>query len=104
MEFDHVFKNAGRSSDLYFTILFTTGQSERARLGLAIAKRVARRAVDRNRIKRLVRESIRQESTLPIVDLVVMTRPAAVQARNSDLFQSLEHHWKRIHRKHTHHV
>lgn len=104
IEFDRVFKNAGRSSDAYFTILHARGDSDRARLGLAIAKKVARRAVDRNRIKRLVRESMRQQENLPLVDLVVMTRPAAVQASNTDLFQSLRQHWQHIHRKQSHHV
>ena len=46
-----------------------------ARLGIVVGKRFIARAVDRNLIKRLVRESFRRwRSLLPNVDLVVMLR------------------------------
>jgi ribonuclease P protein component len=47
-------------------------QTEGARLGLVIAKRHLRRAVDRNLVKRLVRETFRtRRSELPSCDLIV---------------------------------
>jgi len=42
-----------------------------ARLGLIVGKRVLRRAVDRNRAKRVIRESFRQATSLPDMDIVV---------------------------------
>ena len=43
-----------------------------ARLGLVVAKKLLKRAVDRNRVKRVVREQFRlRRSALPAVDLVV---------------------------------
>jgi ribonuclease P protein component len=48
------------------------GQTDGARLGLIIAKRYLRRAVDRNLVKRLVREIFRiWRSKLPCCDLIV---------------------------------
>jgi len=70
-----------------------------SRLGLAISRKAAPRASDRNRIKRIVRESFRlanprwQNNNL---DLVVMTRQASTQAENGRLFQSLHRHWRRV--------
>lgn len=47
-----------------------------ARLGLAIAKRAVPSAVDRNRIRRLIRESFRyRQSKLVGLDIVVVTGP-----------------------------
>lgn len=42
-----------------------------SRLGLAIPKKMAKRAVDRNRIKRLIREVFRQSIISPSKDVVL---------------------------------
>ena len=49
-----------------------------ARIGLVIGKRAVRRAVDRNRAKRVLRETFRtRRLELPCVDIVVqLTGPA----------------------------
>ena len=68
-----------------------------ARLGLAVGVRAAGNAVNRNRVKRVVREAfrhIRQE--LPAVDLVVNARPAAGKASNADMTASVVTLWNRI--------
>ena len=62
-----------------------------ARLGLIVGKRVLRRAVDRNRTKRLIRESFRQRTGLPAVDVVVrVLSPLAARADADRLFAALE--------------
>lgn len=64
------------------------------RLGLAIAKRYVRRASDRNRIKRLTRETFRlNQHKLAGIDFVVMARTAAIQADHESLSRSLLRHW-----------
>jgi ribonuclease P protein component len=42
-----------------------------SRLGLAIPKKNAKRAIDRNRIKRIIREAFRKSKNLSVIDLVV---------------------------------
>ena len=105
-EFSRVFKNPLRSSDRYFTILAIfreqvasnpTRHYSNARLGLAISKKNAKRAVDRNRIKRLIRESFRlSRHQLPAIDLVVMAKPVTKYAENRKVFESLDQHWKKL--------
>ena len=67
-----------------------------ARLGLIISKKAAPRAVDRNRIKRLVRESFRRQKSLKSADYVVMAKPSVNQLTNQQVFESLQHLWQRI--------
>ena len=70
---------------------------DHARLGLAISKRVSKRAVERNRIKRLVRESFRRvRPGLPPVDLVVMAREAAAGVPGTELLVELDTLWRRL--------
>jgi ribonuclease P protein component len=64
---------------------------------LAIAKRHVRAAVQRNRIKRLIRESFRHSrAALAGLDLVVMARPGLVDRNNRELSDSLRRHWNRL--------
>lgn len=99
-DFKRVFSRAVRSSDRYFTVLMRTSDFDHARLGLAIAKKQARRAVDRNRIKRIVRESFRQhQSELASMDIVVLARQDTAAATNETLFNSLRQHWMRLIKK-----
>jgi len=96
-EYSRVFKNPVRSSDRLLTILAVTNGVNHARLGLAISKKNAKRAVDRNRIKRLVRESFRLNMhKMPDIDLVVMAKPVTKNADNQQILQSLQQHWNRL--------
>lgn len=96
-DFSRVFKEPIRSSDRLLTILAVTNDISHARLGLAISKKNAKRAVDRNRIKRLVRESFRLHMhKMPDIDLVVMAKPVTKNADNQQILQSLQQHWNRL--------
>lgn len=68
-----------------------------ARLGLSVSNRSVGNAVNRNRIKRIIRNSFQQHcGQLPAVDIVVNTRNAAREAPNEDLRSSLAQHWTRL--------
>ena len=76
------------------------GEAEGARLGLAISRKAAKSAVERNRIKRVIREGFRQRrEDLPAVDIVVMARPEAARTENGQIAASLERHFDRIQRQ-----
>jgi ribonuclease P protein component len=68
-----------------------------ARLGLAVGVKAAGNAVNRNRIKRVVRESFRRrQQELPAVDMVVNARAAASKATNAQIGASVIALWARI--------
>ena len=100
-EYRQVFSSNSRSSDKNFTVLAYYSGSDVARLGLAIAKKHTRRAVDRNRIKRLVRENFRHsKAALAGYDLVVMAKPGTASFSNLNLSNSLQAHWQQILKSH----
>ena len=95
-QFKLVFQKNTRSADRYWTVLFRPNELGHPRLGMAVAKKKAKRAVDRNRLKRTVRESFRCQQKLSGVDIVVLPREACVLANNTELRNSLDKHWSRI--------
>ncbi|HBR97035.1 MAG TPA: ribonuclease P protein component [Gammaproteobacteria bacterium] len=98
-DFRAVFSANIRVSDQYWTILVGRAESPHpgARLGLAISKKNARRAVDRNTLKRLVRESFRiHRSALGSVDIVVMAKRDTAKADKAELHSSLRRLWSKV--------
>ncbi len=72
-------------------------KGNKARLGVITSKKVSKRAVERNRIKRLVREAFRNnQATLSGLDIVVLTKQAACDTDNKKLFLSLSKHWQTV--------
>jgi ribonuclease P protein component len=96
VEFDRVFERNSRSSDAYFSVLARPNETGHARLGLAESKKAAPDAVDRNRIKRLVREHFRNCTALPALDFVVSARSACRTASAVELRASIAHHWLKV--------
>ena len=113
-DFKKVFKKPAVSADSYFKILATRGGGERHRLGMAVSRKLDKRAVVRNRIKRLIRESFRQRFLTVqetrssadsgrksghesiVMDVVVLPRRESATICNKRLFISLDKHWSRL--------
>lgn len=71
--------------------------SDHARIGLVIAKRKIRRAHERNRVKRLARESFRlHQAELPALDIVLMAKADAQTLSNEVLHQELDLAWRQL--------
>ncbi|MDX1695633.1 MAG: ribonuclease P protein component [Ketobacteraceae bacterium] len=72
-----------------------------ARLGLVVGKKHLKRAVDRNRFKRLARESFRHhQQLLEGLDIIVLARAGAGRVEDDrEIPQLLDKAWRYIQRK-----
>ncbi|RTR05641.1 ribonuclease P protein component [Halomonas nitroreducens] len=81
-------------------VLATPNSLGHPRLGLIFSKKNVRRAVDRNRLKRLARESIRlRQHRLPAVDIVLLARRGVQELDNATVHRQLHGMWRRLERE-----
>ena len=100
-DFQAVFDNAPfRASHQFFLILTRPNSFTHPRLGLVIAKKHIRLAVQRNRIKRLIREEFRhQQESLTGLDVIVLSRKGLDGLTNEQFRHQLVQQWQRILKK-----
>lgn len=100
-DYKAVFSNAQfKVSCRHFLILAITNSRSSPRLGLVIAKKNVALAVQRNRIKRQLRNTFRHNTAfLDKLDLVVLARKDADKLDNKQLKNTIEALWQDLHDK-----
>ena len=78
-EFQQVYETGARLHGRLMTVFVLPRSDSRTRLGIAATRKLGG-AVVRNRAKRLVREVFRQHKNPPGLDIVVVPRPALLNA------------------------
>ncbi|RUO56745.1 MULTISPECIES: ribonuclease P protein component [Pseudidiomarina] len=79
------------------TMLATPNQFSHPRLGVTISKKRAKRAVDRNRIKRKIRENFRlKQHKIPPFDIIVIAKSGIADLENDALQQRLDYLWRTL--------
>jgi ribonuclease P protein component len=85
-----------RVSTRHFTAQYRATQTA-ARLGMAVSRKVSKRAVERNRIRRQIRETFRLiRAQLPNIDLLIVARTSATTLANPALREDLATLWQRL--------
>ena len=99
-QFQETIRGGFKSRDRYFRVHARPNGREYGRLGLAVSRRVDKHAVERNRLKRLIRDSFRLKQTeLAInqgLDIVVVALTGAASAERQKLSRSLTEHWRNL--------
>ncbi|SPL71853.1 ribonuclease P protein component [Acinetobacter stercoris] len=84
----------------HFLFLAKPTEQLKSRLGIVVAKKKVRRAHERNRIKRLARESFRlHQQQIDLLDIVVMPKVGIEAISNAELHQQLQFAWQKLQRQ-----
>ena len=100
-QFRAVFGNAQfKVSNRHFLVLARDNQLDHGRLGLVIGKKHLPKAVQRNRIKRLLRTSFRlNQDLLPGLDIVILARSNMNALDNQQITENVRRLWLDLARK-----
>ena len=100
-DFKHVFDTARlKVSTPELLFLACPNDSPHARLGLVIAKKHIRLAVQRNRVKRILRESFRlNQHTVSGLDIVVLARKGLGTLDNPQIHHDCLQLWEQLQRR-----
>lgn len=101
-DFRRVYSSKQWGNSSYFTfnvsaIAVSDAAAAESVLGITVSKKVSKRAVDRNRIKRQVKEFYRQrKSALKNAELVITAKPGCAEASDEERQQNLLLLWEKI--------
>jgi ribonuclease P protein component len=87
-------------SSKHFLILSRDQHKSQTRLGIIVAKKHVKLSPQRNRIKRLLRESFRNKRhSLPNIDIVVLAKKGVDKLDNAACASELQYLWRKLERK-----
>lgn len=94
-DYNDVFNQAKKVVTSDFVVLYRSNAVGHARLGLALSKKAIAKAHDRNRVKRLLRETFRTRC-LPAIDIVVLAKRGLANIENSLIINKLDTLWDKL--------
>jgi ribonuclease P protein component len=96
-DFEATYAGGRRFGNGFFGVTAFWNDKGWPRIGLAVAVRTAGGGVERNRIRRIIRESFRlHQHELPSLDLIISARARARGATGRELHDSLIALWKNV--------
>lgn len=97
-DFNNVFKNNNSSYDKIIGVKIVVNKLGYCRFGILVSNKVSKEAVERNRIKRKIREIIQPKLLLfkQGYDCVIITLPQILNKKYQEIEESINKHFKKL--------
>ena len=88
--FQYVYSKRQRLSGRYYLLYYLDNNIGHSRLGVVASKRSVKKAVIRNRVRRMVKEVFRRKKNrLPSFDLIFIAKARASEANSRELYKCI---------------
>ena len=99
-EFQTIYKHGQWVANRELVANFKSQNNHTSRIGITVSKKVSKRAIDRNRIKRQIREWFRRKKLLCAdFDLIITAKPSVIIKTNQEIQHSLNDLWRKVQKK-----
>lgn len=99
-EFQKIYKHGQWIANRELVANFKTQKTQISKLGITVSKKVSKRAVDRNRIKRQIREWFRKNKLSCLhLDVIITAKPIVNTKTNQEIQRSLNDLWQKVQKK-----
>lgn len=96
-EYREIYNSSQRGGSAFFNYHILVYPQQRSRIGITVSKKVSKNAVDRNRIKRQVKEFYRhRQHQLTTGAVVITAKPGCYKASDAERYESLDQVWQKI--------
>lgn len=97
-DFDNVFQNGKSSYDKIIGVKAAVNQQKNSRFGILVSTKVSKKAVERNAVKRKIREALKLRivKIAESYDIVIVTFPCILGKSYEDIKQSVKKHFKKL--------
>ncbi len=97
-EYQHIYRSKQWGGSKHFTFnVLANDLDDKNKLGVTVSKKVSKRAVDRNHLKRVIREFYRvHQRELNGANLVITAKPSSNSANKEELQRSLKDLWTKV--------
>lgn len=95
-EFEVIFKKGKTKTGKLVFLKTLKNNLDDNRFGVVVSKKISKKAVVRNKIKRRLREIIRQAHIKPGLDIIIITKPEIIDKNYQDIKNELENLFKNL--------
>jgi len=97
-EFEKVYKNGKSSYNKLLGIKTIKKNTKKARFGIIVSTKISKKAVERNKIKRQIREILEKEQKKikENIECVIITRPEILNKKYKEIEKSIHKNLRRL--------
>ncbi|HJO96124.1 MAG TPA: ribonuclease P protein component [Victivallales bacterium] len=96
-EFDNVRRNGKKYVSKYFLLIFTDSIDNKLKYGIICGRKFSKKAVTRNRVRRLIKESFRLiNAQLKVNHIVFIPRKSMINSKMQDIHKEMINSCKKV--------